>query len=177
MNSRYGFGASGMEKRNHNIAGDAISGLQKKTSLKPNNSSNFADFAVNSHKKKKNLVSISGNSVISINSLIGSKSNSTTSSNSDNISNSEPKTTDSEKQAIGNGNDKADSVEESKDSMEDFCKKKRIPITNEVDLKGHTKAVTCISVEPAGNRLVTGSLDYAVQFFDFGGKLCLFITY
>ena len=61
--------------------------------------------------------------------------------------------------------------------MEDFCKKKRIPITNEVDLNGHTKAVTCISVEPAGNRLVTGSLDYAVQFFDFGGKLCLFITH
>jgi WD repeat-containing protein 70 len=38
-----------------------------------------------------------------------------------------------------------------------------------VELSGHAKAVTCISVEPAGNRLVTGSLDYAAKMFDFGG--------
>ena len=29
--------------------------------------------------------------------------------------------------------------------------------------------MTCISVEPAGNRLVTGSLDYGAKLFDFGG--------
>ena len=38
-----------------------------------------------------------------------------------------------------------------------------------VDLKGHTKAVTCLSFEPAGNRIVTGSLDYTSKLFDFGG--------
>jgi len=39
----------------------------------------------------------------------------------------------------------------------------------QVDLGGHTKAVTCFSIEPAGNRIVTGSLDYTIRMFDFGG--------
>jgi hypothetical protein len=39
----------------------------------------------------------------------------------------------------------------------------------QVSLRGHTKAVTCISIEPAGNRVVTGSLDYMVKIYDFGG--------
>ena len=39
----------------------------------------------------------------------------------------------------------------------------------QVELKGHAKAVTSISLEPAGNRLVTGSLDYSTKLFDFGG--------
>jgi WD40 repeat protein len=34
---------------------------------------------------------------------------------------------------------------------------------------GHTKAVACISAEPAGNRLITGSLDYSIKIYDFGG--------
>ena len=38
-----------------------------------------------------------------------------------------------------------------------------------MDLSGHAKAVTCISIEPAGNRLITGSLDYSAKIFDFGG--------
>ena len=38
-----------------------------------------------------------------------------------------------------------------------------------MELKGHSKAVTSISLEPAGNRLVTGSLDYSTKLFDFGG--------
>lgn len=29
--------------------------------------------------------------------------------------------------------------------------------------------MTCISVEPAGNRIVTGSLDYGAKLYDFGG--------
>ena len=34
---------------------------------------------------------------------------------------------------------------------------------------GHAKAVTCISSEPVGNRIVTGSLDYTIKLYDFGG--------
>lgn len=34
---------------------------------------------------------------------------------------------------------------------------------------GHAKAVCCISSEPAGNRLITGSLDYTIKIYDFGG--------
>eukprot|EP01038_Epipyxis_sp_PR26KG_P011937 gene11937-15978_t len=50
-----------------------------------------------------------------------------------------------------------------------FTSEKKIPISNQIDLYGHTKAVTCISFEPAGNRVVTGSLDYDIKIFDFGG--------
>ena len=39
----------------------------------------------------------------------------------------------------------------------------------QIDLGGHKKGVSCISVEPAGNRVVTGSLDYGMQIFDYGG--------
>jgi WD40 repeat protein len=52
---------------------------------------------------------------------------------------------------------------------EDLAKLKKIPISSEVHLVGHEKACTCISIEPAGNRLVTGSLDYLLKIYDFGG--------
>jgi WD40 repeat protein len=39
----------------------------------------------------------------------------------------------------------------------------------QVDLGGHTKAVSCLSSEPSGNRIVTGSLDYNMKLYDFGG--------
>lgn len=42
-------------------------------------------------------------------------------------------------------------------------------MSHQVDLTGHAKAVTCISCEPAGNRVVTGSLDYNMKIYDFGG--------
>lgn len=34
-------------------------------------------------------------------------------------------------------------------------------------LKGHGKAVTALALDPAGARLLTGSFDYAVKFWDF----------
>ena len=46
---------------------------------------------------------------------------------------------------------------------------RKIPLSHQVDLLGHSKAVVCLSIEPAGNRLVSGSLDYNVKMFDFGG--------
>lgn len=49
------------------------------------------------------------------------------------------------------------------------CSSRKIPVASYVDLIGHSKAVTCVSVEPSGNRVVTGSLDYSAKFFDFGG--------
>lgn len=39
----------------------------------------------------------------------------------------------------------------------------------QVDLTGNSKATTCSSVEPAGNRVVTGCLDGHVRLYDFGG--------
>lgn len=54
-------------------------------------------------------------------------------------------------------------------SLEVFALENKIPVSHHVDLMGHSKAVTCISSEPAGNRVVTGSLDYHMKIFDFGG--------
>jgi WD40 repeat protein len=53
--------------------------------------------------------------------------------------------------------------------FEAFAMEKKVPISHQVDLVGHTKAVACVAIEPAGNRLVTGSLDYNIKMFDFGG--------
>lgn len=47
--------------------------------------------------------------------------------------------------------------------------KHQIPVAYEVSLGGHNKAVTTVSIEPAGNRLVTGSMDYSLKLYDFGG--------
>jgi glucose/arabinose dehydrogenase len=54
-------------------------------------------------------------------------------------------------------------------NFDEFVAEHKVPIENQIDLVGHTKAVSCISVEPAGNRVVTGSYDYAVKIYDFGG--------
>lgn len=73
--------------------------------------------------------------------------------------------------------------------MESFVVARKVPISHQVAhlrrnlarqnvtsclclqvvLGGHSRAVMCMSIEPAGNRVVTGSLDYFVKFFDFGG--------
>lgn len=38
-----------------------------------------------------------------------------------------------------------------------------------LQLQGQGRAVTCLDVDPSGSRVVTGSLDYTVRMFDFGG--------
>jgi len=44
-----------------------------------------------------------------------------------------------------------------------------IPVSHEVDIPAHNKAVTAMSIDPKGSRMVTGGLDGAVRYFDFGG--------
>lgn len=60
-------------------------------------------------------------------------------------------------------------VPDTAQNFNDFVVERKIPIANQIDLTGHTKAVACISIEPAGNRVVTGSYDYAAKMYDFGG--------
>ncbi|CAD6581483.1 MAG: hypothetical protein CYPHOPRED_001586, partial [Cyphobasidiales sp. Tagirdzhanova-0007] len=43
------------------------------------------------------------------------------------------------------------------------------PVSHEVIMKDHTKAVTAISIDPPGARIVTGAYDYDVKMWDFGG--------
>lgn len=43
----------------------------------------------------------------------------------------------------------------------------RFPVSHEVVLKTHDKAVTTLSLDPAGSRMITGSLDGTVKLHDF----------
>ena len=54
-------------------------------------------------------------------------------------------------------------------TFDQFVSERKVPIANQIDLVGHNKAVSCLSIEPAGNRVVTGSYDYNIKIYDFGG--------
>lgn len=44
-----------------------------------------------------------------------------------------------------------------------------LPITHEIKLLDHTRAVSAMTLDPAGARLITGGYDYEVKFWDFQG--------
>lgn len=44
-----------------------------------------------------------------------------------------------------------------------------IPVENFATVKGHTKTVSCVAVDPKGHRMATGGLDYHVRLWDFHG--------
>lgn len=50
-----------------------------------------------------------------------------------------------------------------------FAVQHKVPVEYQIDLMGHSKAVGALSVEPSGNRVVTGSYDYQCKIYDFGG--------
>ncbi|XP_021893777.1 WD repeat-containing protein 70 [Carica papaya] len=45
----------------------------------------------------------------------------------------------------------------------------RIPMSNEIILKGHTKIVSALAVDHSGSRVLSGSYDYTVRMYDFQG--------
>ncbi|CAA2999504.1 WD repeat-containing 70 [Olea europaea subsp. europaea] len=45
----------------------------------------------------------------------------------------------------------------------------RIPMSNEIVLKGHTKVVSALAVDHTGSRVLSGSYDYTVHMYDFQG--------
>uniref|UniRef100_A0A061QZ94 Wd repeat-containing protein 70-like n=1 Tax=Tetraselmis sp. GSL018 TaxID=582737 RepID=A0A061QZ94_9CHLO len=44
-----------------------------------------------------------------------------------------------------------------------------MPVTHEIQLKGHSKLVSAVAIDRNGARALTGSLDYTVQMWDFNG--------
>ncbi|GAA5868551.1 hypothetical protein JCM1840_005486 [Sporobolomyces johnsonii] len=44
-----------------------------------------------------------------------------------------------------------------------------LPVTHEIIMKDHSKTVSALSVDPAGARVVSGSYDYDLKLWDFGG--------
>lgn len=45
----------------------------------------------------------------------------------------------------------------------------RIPLSNEIVLKGHTKVVSALGIDHSGSRVLSGSYDYSVRMYDFQG--------
>ncbi|KAL3828101.1 hypothetical protein ACJIZ3_016903 [Penstemon smallii] len=45
----------------------------------------------------------------------------------------------------------------------------RIPLSNEIVLKGHSKVVSTLAVDHSGSRVLSGSFDYTVRMYDFQG--------
>ena len=66
---------------------------------------------------------------------------------------------------IKNKDEDEDSDEDSDDSDDDD--EDEFPFSHELVLKTHERAVTTMSVDPAGSRLITGSTDCTVKFHDF----------
>lgn len=71
--------------------------------------------------------------------------------------------------------EKADEASDSEDSdddgaQDDVAARYNIPMSHEVNLAGgHSKAITCVAVDPPGGRVATGSMDYHVKLWDFAG--------
>ncbi|KAK2648584.1 hypothetical protein Ddye_016073 [Dipteronia dyeriana] len=45
----------------------------------------------------------------------------------------------------------------------------RMPSSNEIALKGHTKIVSALAIDHSGSRVLSGSYDYTVRMYDFQG--------
>jgi len=44
-----------------------------------------------------------------------------------------------------------------------------LPVSHEVAIKAHERAVTALGLDPKGSRMVTGSMDGTIKFYDFNG--------
>ncbi|XP_020591411.1 WD repeat-containing protein 70 [Phalaenopsis equestris] len=45
----------------------------------------------------------------------------------------------------------------------------RIPLSNEIVLKGHSRIVSALAIDHSGSRVLSGSYDYTVRMYDFQG--------
>lgn len=78
-----------------------------------------------------------------------------------------PRPTDEEDgDNAGYENDEDEDQDEESDSSDPT---KYYPMSHEIVLKDHTKAVTALAVDPPGARVITGGYDYDVKMWDFGG--------
>ncbi|KAE8347813.1 hypothetical protein BDV24DRAFT_170810 [Aspergillus arachidicola] len=61
----------------------------------------------------------------------------------------------------------SDSDNDSDDSDDDDDDEDEFPVSHELVLKTHERAVTTLTVDPAGSRLITGSTDCTIKLHDF----------
>ena len=55
------------------------------------------------------------------------------------------------------------------DDDDELEKPVQVPVSHQIALKAHAKTVTCLALDPTGSRLVTGSSDHDLYFWDFAG--------
>jgi hypothetical protein len=67
------------------------------------------------------------------------------------------------------GDDGSDDDDDQSDSDEDSGMGGLVPCSHEALLKGHTKPVIALAVDPAGARIITGGGDCTVRMWDFNG--------
>ncbi|XP_042417558.1 WD repeat-containing protein 70-like [Zingiber officinale] len=63
----------------------------------------------------------------------------------------------------------SDSDSDSSEFDRDVNDLPRIPLSNEIMLKGHTKVISALAVDHSGSRVLSGSYDYTVRMYDFQG--------
>ncbi|KAK4849171.1 hypothetical protein QYF36_021743 [Acer negundo] len=63
----------------------------------------------------------------------------------------------------------ADDEEEGEEEEEEEENRHRMPLSNEIVLKGHTKIVSALAIDHSGSRVLSGSYDYTVRMYDFQG--------
>ncbi|KAJ8747191.1 hypothetical protein K2173_010024 [Erythroxylum novogranatense] len=63
----------------------------------------------------------------------------------------------------------SDSDDDVEEEEEEEKNRYRIPMSNEIVLKGHTKVVSALAVDHSGSRVLSGSYDYTVRMYDFQG--------
>ncbi|KAI6673485.1 hypothetical protein NL676_001391 [Syzygium grande] len=59
--------------------------------------------------------------------------------------------------------------EDEEEEEEEEENRYRLPLSNEIVLKGHTKIVSALAVDHTGSRVLSGSYDYSVRMYDFQG--------
>ncbi|KAF4944405.1 hypothetical protein FGADI_12715 [Fusarium gaditjirri] len=68
---------------------------------------------------------------------------------------------------VGGGKKKHDSSDDSDSDNSDDSDQDEFPVSHELVLKTHDRAVTTVSLDPAGGRLATASTDCTVKLHDF----------
>jgi WD40 repeat protein len=70
---------------------------------------------------------------------------------------------------LNNGGGKEDSADSDSDNSDEDNELDDLPTTHQLVLRGHTKSVSSISLDPSGSRLLTGSYDCMFKYWDFAG--------
>jgi WD40 repeat protein len=85
------------------------------------------------------------------------------------VSSSESKSKSTERQEQQQQEEDEEEESEEETAKDDASSRYNLPISHEVSMVGHRKPISCIAIDSPGSRFATGSMDYYVKLWDFGG--------